>query len=203
MPPVPLCRSCRLPSLLGPSRGPFRTQGTQSAPWVFPAQAFAPSGPGFPKWKTKVLVWRPPGLPSAVPLCGDDSCPWGGQDWGSCRHPPKAATPSGVGRCRHCSAWRASWKPAPAVCPGKPPGGQVPLLSEELLAVSRCQSSPEPCPGLLRSEHCKVRPRTATASPSCRLVSINCISGQIFSLTKTAVVFLSLRCAAGQVAEAV
>lgn len=86
---------------------------------------------------------------------------------------------------------------------GNRPGGQAPLLSEELLAVSRCQSSPEPCPGLLRSEHCKVRPRTATASPSCCLVSINCISGQIFSLTKTAVVFLSLRCAAGQVAEAV
>ena len=67
---------------------------------------------------------------------------------------------------------------------GNRPGGQAPLPSEELLAVSRRQSSPEPCPGLLRSEHCKVRPRTATASPSCCLVSINCISGQIFSLTR-------------------
>lgn len=67
---------------------------------------------------------------------------------------------------------------------GNRPGGQAPLLSEELLAASRRHSSPVPCPGLLRSEYCKVRPQMATASPSCRLVSINCISGQVFSLTR-------------------
>lgn len=67
---------------------------------------------------------------------------------------------------------------------GNRPGGQAPLLSEELLAASRRHFSPGPCPGLLRFEYCKVRPQMATASPSCCLVSINCISGQVFSLTR-------------------
>lgn len=165
--------------------GSLRNLGDSVCPPGFSLHQLLPAlDPGFPNGKRRCGYGSSLGSSQLCLCMVMTAAHRGGRTGAAADTLPRLLPPSGVGRCGHALLSAPPGNQRLPSARGNRPGSQAPLPSEELLAVSRRQSSPEPCPGLLRSEHCKVRPRTATASPSCRLVSINCISGQIFSLTR-------------------